>query len=290
VSAARQRPGVALYSVKLSIFFANSGGIVQGVGLAISEEHRELAESARAVLADRDALGAARAAADGAEPPPAFWKDVVNLGWLGLHIAEEHGGQGFGLLELAVVVEQLGRVAAPGAFVPTALALALVQACGKPDDRARLLPELLGGSSPAAVGLPGDLRWTAGGLLAGTTLVPDGRGAEVLLLPVGGDLAVLRPGPAVTLEPGCGIDPARGSARVTCAGAAPEAVLRGGAGTAVILARTLAAAEAAGGARACTEAAVDYAKERVQFGRPRPCSTRSSSTTCSSRTTTWSAK
>ena len=252
---------------------------MQGAGLAIGEEHRQLAETARAVLAGRDAAGAARAALDGAAlngamsdsrtpPVPAFWKDAVNLGWLGLHIAGEHGGQGFGLPELAVVVEQLGRVVAPGAFVPTALALALIEECGAPEDQARLLPELLGGASPAAVGLPADLRWQAGGLLAGTSLVPDGRGAEMLLLPVAEDLAVLRPGPAMTVEPGRGIDPARGSARVTCAAAAPEAVLRGGARTAVILARTLAAAEAAGGARACTEAAVAYAKERVQFGRP----------------------
>jgi alkylation response protein AidB-like acyl-CoA dehydrogenase len=246
-----------------------SGGVVQGVGLAISEEHQELAESARAMLADRDALGAARAALDGAERQlPAFWKDAVNLGWLGLHIAEEHGGQGFGLPELAVVVEQLGRVVAPGAFVPTALALALIQACGTPDDQARLLPELLEGASPSAVGLSGELRWETGGLLSGTSLVPGGLGAEALLLPVGEDLALVRPGPAVTLEPANGIDPTRGSARIGCAGAEPEAVLRGGRRAAVILARTLAAAEAAGGARACTEAAVAYAKERVQFGRP----------------------
>ena len=63
-------------------------------GLAVTEEHRELAESARAVLADRNAIGAARVAADGAPPePPEFWKDAVNLGWLGLHLAEEGGGQ-----------------------------------------------------------------------------------------------------------------------------------------------------------------------------------------------------
>jgi alkylation response protein AidB-like acyl-CoA dehydrogenase len=105
------------------------GGFVDG--LAISEEHRRLAESARAMLADRDALGAARAALDDGIPQlPAFWKDMVSLGWLGLHIAETRGGQGFGLPELAVVVEQLGRVVAPGPFVPTTLALALVAECG----------------------------------------------------------------------------------------------------------------------------------------------------------------
>jgi len=237
-------------------------------GVAISAEHRELAESARAVLADRDASGAARAQLDEADPGlPAFWKDVVNLGWLGLHVAEEHGGQGFGLPELAIVVEQLGRAVAPGPFAATALALALVQECGTPEDRARLLPELLTGATPAAVGLPGDLRWLAGAV-SGSALLPGGVGAEVLLLPVGDDLVVLRPGPAVSAKPANGIDLTRRPVRVTCTGAAPEAVLPGGARAAVIWGRTLAAAEAAGGARACTEAAVAYAKERVQFGSP----------------------
>jgi alkylation response protein AidB-like acyl-CoA dehydrogenase len=155
---------------------------MHGTGLAISEEHRELAESARAMLADRNALDAARAASEGAAPQTLeFWKDVVDLGWLGLHVAEEHGGQGFGLPELAVVIEQLGRVVAPGPFVPTALALAVIAECGTPEDQARLLPELLGGAVPAAVSLPGDLRWQTGELLVGTSLVPGGAGAEVFL-------------------------------------------------------------------------------------------------------------
>jgi 3-oxochol-4-en-24-oyl-CoA dehydrogenase len=80
-------------------------------GLAVTEEHRELAESARAVLADRNAIRAARAAADGAPPePPEFWRDAVNLGWLGLHLAEEDGGQGFGVPELAVLAQIAERV------------------------------------------------------------------------------------------------------------------------------------------------------------------------------------
>ena len=126
-------------------------------GLAVTEEHRELAESARAVLADRNAIGAARAAADGAPPePPQFWKDAVNLGWLGLRLAEEDGGQGFGVPELAILAEELGRVVAPGPFLPTALAAAVIADRGAPEDRARLLPGLLGGTVTAAVGLPGD--------------------------------------------------------------------------------------------------------------------------------------
>jgi len=238
-------------------------------GLAISAEHRELAGSARAVLADRNARGAARAAADGTpQVPLEFWKDVVNLGWLGLHLTEEDGGQGFGVPELAVVIEELGRVVAPGPIAATALALTVIADRGTPQDRARLLPELLGGAVTAAVGLPGDLRWKTGEVLVGSCLVPDGAGAQVLLLPVGAHLAVLRQGSAVAVDPVRDIDATRAAARVTCSGAAPEAMLRGGARMAGILGRTLAAAQAAGGARACTEAAVAYAKERVQFGRP----------------------
>jgi alkylation response protein AidB-like acyl-CoA dehydrogenase len=238
-------------------------------GLAISAEHRELAASARAMLADRNALGAARAAADGTpQVPPEFWKDVVNLGWLGLHLAEEDGGQGFGVPELAVVIEELGRVVAPGPIAATALALAVIADRGTPQDRARLLPELLGGAVTAAVGLPGDLRWKTGEVLVGSCLVPDGAGAQVLLLPVGAHLAVLHPGSTVAVDPASGIDATRAAARVTCSGAVPEAMLRGGARMAAILGRTLAAAQAAGGARACTEAAVAYAKARVQFGSP----------------------
>src|SRR3984885_14222265 len=199
-------------------------------GLAVTEEHRELAESARAVLADRNAIGAARAAADGGAPePPQFWKDAVNLGWLGLHLAEEDGGQGFGVPELAILAEELGRVVAPGPFLPTALAAAVIADRGAPEDRARLLPELLGGTVTAAVGLPGDLRWKTGESLVGSCLVPGGAGAQLLLVPVGAHLAVVRPGNAVTAAPAHGIDATRRPTRVTCSGAVPEALLRDGA-------------------------------------------------------------
>jgi alkylation response protein AidB-like acyl-CoA dehydrogenase len=240
------------------------------VGLPVTEEHRELAESVRDVLTDRDALGAARSTLDVERPPmPTFWKDVLQLGWLSLHIDEDFGGQGFGLPELAVVAEELGRAVAPGPFLPTTLALGVIQFAGTPEQRAVLLPELCGGAVPAAVGLHGDLRWTAEGKLEGDAgAVLGGLDAEVLLLSAGDDLALVRPGPEVAVAPSTGIDPTRPAGKVVCSGVEPEAVFRGGRKTALALGRALAAAEAAGGARACTEAAVAYAKERVQFGRP----------------------
>ena len=75
---------------------------------------------ARAFLADRGALVAAR---DTLETPdeklPPFWDELCSLGWTGLHLPEARGGQGYGLPELAVVLEELGRVVAPGPFLAT---------------------------------------------------------------------------------------------------------------------------------------------------------------------------
>ncbi|MFN8027835.1 MAG: acyl-CoA dehydrogenase family protein [Acidimicrobiia bacterium] len=80
----------------------------------------------------------------------------MELGWLGLHLPEAHGGSGFGLEELVVVVEQLGREVTPGPFVPTVVASALV--CGvrfrRPAGK-RLLPVWPTGSTLAAVGTGG---------------------------------------------------------------------------------------------------------------------------------------
>ena len=85
------------------------------MSIAITEDHRRLAETAADFLHRRDARGAARALLEAKdEALPSFWGELVELGWLGLHVPEEHGGSGFGLEELVVVVEELGRAVAPG--------------------------------------------------------------------------------------------------------------------------------------------------------------------------------
>jgi len=99
--------------------------------IAITEEHRSLAETTADFLAKRNARDATRAllAADaGAQSPPAFWQELASLGWLGLHVPEQYGGSGYGLEELAVVAEQMGRVLAPGPFAPTTIASAVLVA------------------------------------------------------------------------------------------------------------------------------------------------------------------
>src|ERR1700741_2421004 len=94
------------------------------MGIALTDDHRELAKVARAFLTSQKARWAARSLLDTAdEPRPPFWQSLVELGWLGLHIDEEHGGSGYGLPELVVVIEELGRAVAPGPFVATAVGL-----------------------------------------------------------------------------------------------------------------------------------------------------------------------
>ena len=97
------------------------------MSIALTDDHKALADTASELLAKRDARGANRALLEAAdEPKPAFWDEVAGLGWLGLHVPEAHGGSGFGLPEMVVVVEQLGRAVAPGPFVPTVIASALI--------------------------------------------------------------------------------------------------------------------------------------------------------------------
>ena len=79
------------------------------------------------------------------------------MGWLGIHLDERHGGAGAGLAELVVVLEEVGRQVAPGPFLPTVLASAVIAQCGTDGQRDALLPGLADGSAVAALGLGGSL-------------------------------------------------------------------------------------------------------------------------------------
>ena len=90
------------------------------MSIALTEEHQELARVARSFLEARGARAEARAALEApADRLPGFWKEMAELGWLGLHVDEARGGQGFGLPELSIVLEAFGHAVAPGPFLPT---------------------------------------------------------------------------------------------------------------------------------------------------------------------------
>ena len=237
--------------------------------IAITEDHRALGQTASDFLAKHDSRGAARVLLEAqAETVPPFWGDLASLGWLGLHLPEARGGSGFGLPELVVVVEELGRALTPGPFVPTVIASAVVNAVGSDDLASRLLPGLADGSVLGGVGLTSDMT-VRDGRAAGTAPAVLGGGlANLLVLPAGDDTIVVDTAVAgVTVDVPANLDPTRRTARVTLDGA-PVEVVPGGRQVLVDLARLLVAAEATGVATECTEQAAAYAKVRVQFGRP----------------------
>ena len=237
--------------------------------IAITEDHRTLGQTASDFLAKHDSRGAARVLLEAeTETLPSFWGDIADLGWLGLHLPEQYGGSGFGLSELVVVVEELGRALTPGPFVPTVIASAVIDAAGSDEVAARLLPGLADGSVFAGVALESDITVREGQAAGTVPAVLGGGLARILVLPAGDDAIVVEVSAGgVQVEVPPNLDPTRRSARITLDGA-PATVIAGGRRALVDLARLIVAAEATGIANECTEQAAAYAKVRVQFGRP----------------------
>jgi alkylation response protein AidB-like acyl-CoA dehydrogenase len=245
--------------------------------IAITEEHRALAETASDFLVKHGARAASRSLLEAeTELLPVFWPDLAALGWLGLHLPEDHGGSGYGMPELVVVVEELGRALAPGPFVPTVIASALIAAAAPADLQARFLPGLADGTTVAGIGLAGRIQVSDGQASGQADAVLSGGLAGLLVLRAGDDVVIVDvasigaptgAGGRVRIEVPENLDPSRRSARITL-DAAPVVVLPGAHRYLVDLARLLLAAEAVGVARECTEQAAEYAKVRQQFGRP----------------------
>ena len=225
--------------------------------IAISDTHRELESVARSFLENAKARAEARALLDAPdEKLPAFWDDLVGLGWLGLHLPESVGGSGYGLPELVVVLQELGRAVAPGPFLPTVLASTVIATAGTEAQQSALLPSLADGTKTGALGF--------GDVVLGAGL------ADVILMVDGDDVVVVdRDGVGVTVKVAGNLDPTRrsGVVRYDRVAVSEERVLRGAAGIARDIARVLVSAEAAGGAQECVDRATEYAKQREQFGR-----------------------
>ena len=237
------------------------------MALAITDDHRSLADTAAGFLAKHRAAAGTRERLEGssAQLPaqlPGWWHEMAGLGWLGLHIPEQYRGSGYGLEELAVVAEQLGAALAPGPFAPTVIASATMLAAG--DER---WLEPLATGTPAGIALSSSLEVT-GGRATGTATVLSADGAAVLLLASGDDVVVVEADAAgVSIDTPANLDPGRPSSRVTLTDT-PVGVLVGAAQAMLDVARTVLSAEAAGVAATCTARAAEYAKARHQFGRP----------------------
>src|SRR5580693_2788805 len=228
------------------------------MSIAISEEHRALAQTVAGFLADHQSRAAARSLLEAeADALPAFWGELGGLGLLGLHVPEELGGSGFGLSETLVVAEQMGRFLAPGPFVPSVITSAVLAAAGPDDLRKRLIPGLADGSIIGAAGLGGEVAYADGAATGKAGVVISGHLAHVLLIPAGDDVIVVeKSAGGVRADVPANLDQSRRAARVML-DAAPATLLPGARRLLTGVARAVLAAEAAG-----------YAKVRQQFGRP----------------------
>jgi len=239
------------------------------MSIAVTEDHRALAQTVADFLAKHQARASARGLLESDEEQlPGFWAELAGLGMLGMHLPEELGGAGFTLSEVLVVAEQLGRAVAPGPFVPTVITSALIAAAAPEDLRQRLLPGLADGSLIGAAALGGDVAQAEGTASGDAGVVISGALADILLVPSGDDVLVIEKAlGGVAAEVPTNLDPSRRAAKVRLE-AARATALPGARGLLTDIARTVFAAEAAGIAAEVTDQASAYAKTRVQFGRP----------------------
>ncbi len=217
------------------------------------------------------------------------WNKIVEMGWLGTAIAEEHGGLGLGMLELCVLAEEMGRALAPVPFSSSVYLFAeALKLAGSDAQKSTLLPKLVSGEAIGCLALsegPGEPDPTRlsvtfdGEALSGTKLpVTDGDIATHAVVlareGTGASLVLVDLGQAgVTREAVRTLEPTRSHAEIRFDGAKAERLGKAGEGSDLIdalldRAAVLFAFEQLGGATRAQEMATEYAKERYAFGRP----------------------
>jgi alkylation response protein AidB-like acyl-CoA dehydrogenase len=269
------------------------------MNFALTDDQAMIRDAAQGFLAQQsDSAAVRRAMAGDAGWDAQVWARIgAELGWCGIPLPEAHGGLGLGPVELALVLEQMGRylLCAPY-FSTVCLAANLLSQAGSENAQARLLPRLAEGTERASAPLPSTVEgwvaaanrvqawhsgksWKLGG---GCDRVPDGYTADWLLLPatVEGEtqpalFVVPRNAPGVTAQLLEGWDATRRFAGVELEGVVlPEdarvddpARIADGLVRAAALVRLAIAAEQLGGAQQCLDLTVEYTAGRKQFGR-----------------------
>lgn len=271
--------------------------------IGFTEEQELLRDTARKFLdAECDSRFVRARMAEPAALTDQFWRQLAEQGWLGIVYPEADGGSGLGLVDLVVLMEEMGRRVMPGPYLATVLlGGAAIAEAGAPAQRREWLPRIAAGAAKAALAwTEPNLRWDAAGIalsaraagggfsLSGSKLfVGDAHLADVLVVAArtrdgstmedGVSLFLVpkdTPGLAVTVLPT--IDETRKLCEVqldnvAVPGAALLGEIDGGwAPLARVVARATVAlcAEMCGGAQQVLDMTVDYAKLRVAFGRP----------------------
>ena len=226
--------------------------------LEFTSDQEELRSSVRAVLARECPMSLVRDVVEKGTSADALWSRMVELDWPALTIAEAHGGIGLGFIELAVVLEELGRVVAPGPFTATAALFApAVRECGSDEQAAQFLAGVAAGTTTGTLAF------------AGQPAIEADAVHEVVV--TDGERVVVVPPDQLQVNPVEAFDKSRRLARVELHGdvdrsrvlARPERLAR-----AVEEATVALAVETLGTCQTIFETALEYAKQREQFGVP----------------------
>ncbi len=220
-----------------------------------SDEQREIKSTAHEFLSARFKPERVRELAESESPyDDDVWREMCELGWPGIAIAEEHGGQGLGTVELVILQEELGYACAPSPMLANAYAGAVLQSAGSDEQKQRWLPGIAAGTERGAAEMTCDPE----------PIVGAAEGAVVLVMAAGEGARLVEPDDA-ELERLDLIDSTRAYYRVRAEGGdpVPGEIARAGA-----IGQVAIAAELVGVAQRALDMATHYAKEREQFGRP----------------------
>ncbi|MEX0826270.1 MAG: acyl-CoA dehydrogenase family protein [Acidimicrobiia bacterium] len=273
------------------------------MNFAVSEEQEMLRDTARRFLEAKSPSEVVRRLMETEEGfDAALWAEIASQGWQAMAIPEEYGGAGFTFMEQAILMEEMGRALFPSPFLSTVvLGADLILTAGTEEQKQALVPGIAAGERTVAIAqVEANGSWGADGItmvakrdgseliLDGTkSFVVDGHTADTIIVVVrtddttGGEQGIS----LVVVDAGAGgitrrrletMDMTRKQAEITFSNVrVPARAVLGteGAGWGALqdtLNRAIVALafEQVGGAQKCLEMSVQYAKDRVQFGRP----------------------
>ncbi len=217
-----------------------------------SDDQHEIKRTAHDLLASRSSFAAVRAAAESGRPDDDLWRELCDLGWPGIAVAEQDGGQGLGLVELSVLLEELGYAVAVTPMLGSVLAALAIEHGGDDAQRARWLGGLAEGNLRGALG-------------PASGVIPDAPGADVLVLVDGEGGASVVAAADARVEAVETIDPTRAYGRVETGAAVP---LGGDAAAGIDRAAIAVSAELVGVTQRALDLTLAYVKERRQFDTP----------------------
>ncbi len=268
--------------------------------LEFTAEQEELRDGVRGMLARECPISLVRALVEDGAPTDGLWNQMVELGWPALTVPEQFGGLGLGPVELAVVIEELGRVLAPGPFIPTVTQFVpVILELGTPEQQEHFLPGVAEGTHTGTLALtepgsgvdPASIQataeqdgdtWLLRGVKDGVLGAPAVEEVVVTARVVGtegddGIVAFVVPTIDLDVHPVHGLDATRPLATITLDGAAVPDERRLGApgpATAAALRRAIQhgvvglSLEAVGTCQTIFDITLEYAKQREQFGVP----------------------